>query len=130
MSAETIKFGTFAQRLEHYCHAVGVAAPEIVYEDGEALLTDDLSHWLQENEPNCKWLICGDPTEMVRRWAEEQSQCREVLDTMSRLEPPVAEGLRAMLHAVVEHGLSIDEPLQIFDKVMKDWRASQSDKQH
>lgn len=118
------EFGTFEERLEHFCMLFKCNKPEILYEDGEPQLTDSLMDWIKENEANMDWLFAGNPSAMLSQWSKEQKRERRIVDLNKKLEPEKQAGFLALLTAVVEHNLPIEEPLQIFDKVVKEWRAS------
>lgn len=117
------EFGTFNERLEHFCVLFEIDPPEITYEDGEPTLTDALMDWIKETNANMDWLFAGSPCAMLREWVKARGQEREILEINRQLEPEVQAGILALLKAVVDHKLPIEEPFQIFDKVVKDWRA-------
>ncbi|MEM9966486.1 MAG: hypothetical protein AAF755_00150 [Pseudomonadota bacterium] len=119
-------FGTFDERLAHICAALEIDPPKIAYGDGEVLLTDALMGWIETHEVNMDWLFSGNPCAMVRTWSKSRGGGRRLLEIEKQLEPEVQAGMRALLRAVVENKLPIEEPLQIFDKVVKDWRAAQA----
>lgn len=120
------EFGTFRERLDHFCALFDVAPPEIVYERGEPIFTDPLAKWVHETNANMDWLFCGSPCAMLREWANSRSRKRNMAEINQQLEPEVRAGLFALLIAVVENKLPIEEPLQVFGKVVEDWRAANS----
>tara|TARA_R110002051_G_C8765357_1_gene502445 strand:- start:2089 stop:2517 length:429 start_codon:yes stop_codon:yes gene_type:complete len=118
------KFGTFNERLEHLCMLFEIAPPEIVFEDGEPTLTDPFMEWIKANEVNMDWLFAGSPCAMLREWNKARGQERRMLDINSQLEPEVQQALLALLKAVVDHNLPIEESLAVFDGVVKEFRAA------
>ncbi len=71
------------------------------------------------------WLFAGCPIGILRSWTERERSNRSVAENIcSKLEPELQKGMLALLTAVVNHNLPMEETLQIFDQVMKDWRAT------
>ncbi|MEM9899913.1 MAG: hypothetical protein AAF865_01100 [Pseudomonadota bacterium] len=129
-SAFDYRFGTFNERLDHLCALFEAEPPEIAYEDGRPLLTDPLADWMKENHANWDWLFMGSPSGLLRAWVQARGEERQFIDLTQKLEPELRNGLLALMRAVVEHDLPIEEPLRIFDQVMKDWRAKRGEGDH
>lgn len=118
------EFGDFEERLAHFCVLFEIEPPQILYEDGEPTLTDSFMDWIKETNADMNWLFAGSPCSMLREWTNARKQERRLLELKRQLEPEVQAGMLALMTAVVEHGLPIEEPLEIFDKVVSDWRAN------
>ncbi|WP_428927865.1 hypothetical protein [Marinibacterium sp. SX1] len=118
------EFGSFSERLNHFCALFEIEPPEIIYVNGEPTLTDPLVDWIKETNANMDWLFAGIPDAMLREWCKRRDEDRSMIEINQQLEPEVQKGLLALLKAVVVHNLPMEEPLQTFDKVVRDWRAA------
>lgn len=125
-STVSYEFGTFAERLDHFCRLLDVEPPAIEYEDGKPLLTEPLWEWVKQTKANENWLFTGCTGELLREWVKMRSREREITEVIEKLEPELQNGMLALMKAVIKHNLPLEEPLQIFDQVVADWRASKS----
>lgn len=120
------EFGTFDERVEHFCAVLEIDPPEMVYEDGEPMLTQPLADWLAEHGADAGWVFLGEPSKLLVDQARSQVNARKFAETSGILEPEVQNGLLAVLRAVVDHGLPLEPSFEIFVKVVEDWRAAKA----
>ncbi len=116
------EFGTFDERLEHLCLLLEVDPPEMVYEDGEPILTEPLLKWVTANAIDSNWLFGGSPCVMLREWTKSRQQTREVMKITKQFEPEVQTGMLALLRAVVVHDVPLEEAWPLFCQVMEEFR--------
>ena len=93
-------------------------------EEGEVLLTDGILEWLSQHNACLDWIFAGNPDGVLKLWAKNQVSVREISATTDRLEPEVRRGLLATLQLVVEHGLPLDQALEMHGEVIADWREA------
>jgi len=122
-SPNDYQFGTFDERLEHFCALFEIEPPEIVFEDGEPTATQPLMDWVAETHVCMDWLFMGRPDDMLKEWSKTSKDKREIVDVVTSLDPEVKRGLVAMAVAIVEHGLPMEESMQVFHEVVQEWRA-------
>lgn len=125
-STRDFEFGTFDERMDHFCALFETDPPEIVYEDGEVMYTQPLADWLAKHGADSDWLFLGQPSDLLVDQARSQANARKFAETRGRLEPEVQKGLVAVLRAVVEHGLPLEPSFEVFVKVVEDWRAAKA----
>ncbi|WP_300071133.1 hypothetical protein [uncultured Ruegeria sp.] len=116
------EFGTFSERLEHICLLLEVDPPEIVYEDGHPTLAEPVMDWIKANEVDMDWLFAGSPSGILQNSVNSRRRSTQFAEINQQMEPQVQAGFLALLTAVVKYDLPLEEPLQIFGKVVKDWR--------
>lgn len=118
------RFGTFEERLAHFCDLQEINPPEIVYEDGEPTLTEDLANWLYEQNAEMNWLLLGNPSIALSDWSKRHGEEKTIVEYMKPMEPEVRAGFLAMLKAVTQQRLPMDEALAAFDEVVKEHREA------
>ena len=94
------EFGTFDQRLAHFCALFEIDPPEIVYEDGEPTLTAPIMSWIKTHRVNMDWLFTGSPCAMLREWSKSQSLEEEALNAFRQLDPAARETLFSALRSM------------------------------
>ncbi|MDU9005736.1 hypothetical protein [Sedimentitalea todarodis] len=120
------EFGTFAERLEHFCMLFEVDPPEIVYEDGEPTLTKALIEWSSIHSANMNWLIGGSPCTMLKDYAKNVESKIKLVGDFQKMVPEVQTGFLAYLRAVVIHGIPMKEAEPLLTQVLEEFRASET----
>lgn len=108
-AAIAYEFGTFEDRLAHACAALEIDRPNIEYEDGEPLLTDNLVAWLKEYSINMDWLFCGSATALVKAWSKSHRQERAFSEVLGKLDDVEQDILRAGIQMMVERKVDANQ---------------------
>ena len=120
------RFGTFEERLAHLSDFLEIDPPEIVYEDGQPTLTKELTDWCYFHNVELTWLFSGDPSIALSQWSKRHSEEKIVAEYIEPMEPEVRSGFLAMLKAVTQQRLPMDEALATLDEVVKELRNNKS----
>lgn len=117
-------FGTFEERLQHLCALFEVDPPELVYEDGQPMLTDSLMEWIKEHTVNMDWLFAGSPCALLREWTKARKQTNELMEITKKFEPEVRNAFLALLRAVTVHDVPVEEAWPLFSQVVEEFREN------
>ena len=118
------KFGTFDERLDHFCALFEIDRPEFNYdEDGEPLLTDSLMEWVKEHKVNMDWLFAGSPCSMIQDFAKKRAQEAELTKFITDYDETEQGLLRMAMQAHICDGMDFDGAMQAWKQAMKEYRA-------
>lgn len=112
------------ERLDWFCRRFDAEPPQLEYEDGDILLTDELIKFCGREGMSIDWFFLGDLNGLVAatraRW-QEQDRVKEMTRDLSKQE---VDGLTLALEAVVHDGAPLDEAMTIWRNTVEAARAS------
>ncbi|MEO3415725.1 hypothetical protein AAFO92_13800 [Roseovarius sp. CAU 1744] len=120
------EFGTFDERLEHFCAVMEVDVPEWPREDGEPTLNDDLVKWARDHGVDWDWLFAGSPSAMVCSSSRARKTELKITEYTEAMEPEIRKGLVAMLDALIKHGVPHELAFAEFTMIVKKNRAEKA----
>lgn len=72
-------------RLRRFVEEFDLTLPEMEYEDGDLVLTQDLMEWIADSGGSLDFMLLGDPWPMVRSYRARYASDRPLINTVRKL---------------------------------------------
>lgn len=103
---------TIEHRIDAFCDWNDCEPPELSYEDGSLLLTDNIVDWCLEQSASIDWIICGDPKGMAAAFRKDCQEHKPLRRDLAKLDPEEMRAMTAGVKAYIEGIAPLDQALE------------------